>query len=589
MACIVRVTAVRGWTATTGQDPDRVEVDCRIEITAGNSGCSELEVLIQFRDSASNDFISSTAVLVELENNAGTATFVAGEHWPINVGPECGRELFVTATCVDPKAKCEPATRILIEQLPCPEMRCPTVTASIDMVGACTGEGRRPVTLSAQVSNVGSTDVVVLQFDYGDDPAGPNWSESRSRIGPGTVTFTPHAYAPPTPHTATLRVIYPEPCLGSTVNVGPLDACVVPCPSLEASIARIEDCDANGNRLVVLQAAVSGEQDTSETLVQFNYGDGTFSQTLEIAEGGTAETEPHPYRPPGPYTATLQIVGRLDCLTVNVTVGPLVRCDVWAEREEPDPVIEVVPTCPELTGISVTGCAPGEVRLEARGRDLDTAESFDWNFGNGQSERAGSIVTHEYEERGSFQATVTMKRSSRCDPPVQTRRADVPACRSEFELLPPLLQWCLPTILLILTMMILGAILFPVGFCVMIGTSYTGVGFWVGLVLFVIGAILLTIGAGLLVLWLQNCGTTPDHCWLLELLWEGLLVFSLVSSAVAVVVTILLQWCGLPVAFDAAYFAVLMFITLWFTRAVGCLLYPQWFIWLTSRLGITLP
>jgi len=269
------------------------------------------------------------------------------------------------------------------------------------------------------------------------------------------------------------------------------------------------------------------------------------------------------------------------CIPVgSVTLRPTI-----ATRTDPDPVTEVKP-CPELGGIDVKGCAPGEVALTATGFSLERAVSWEWDFGDGQTLVGGRTVTHPYGERREFTAKVAMKRPAECNPATETMTATVPRC-SDPDDGPPSIAFvlCGLWLLFILFCMIVGAILFPVGFCVMVDASFTGWGFVIGLIIFLIGAALLIAAAFMLMEWLRICGVIPEVCELVQLLWEVLGVLTLISGVAAVVVTALLQWCGLPVFFDAAYFAFFTALVLWFSRAIGCDLVPRWFRRILRWLG----
>ena len=85
--------------------------------------------------------------------------------------------------------------------------------------------------------------------------------------------------------------------------------------------------------------------------------------------------------------------------------------------------------CPDLTGLSAScmpRCPPSTtVTLTATGSDLECAEAFDWEFGDGTtSETVAPTTTHIYESFGVFDASVTIVRPRECGrprPPARTR------------------------------------------------------------------------------------------------------------------------------------------------------------------------
>jgi len=86
--------------------------------------------------------------------------------------------------------------------------------------------------------------------------------------------------------------------------------------------------------------------------------------------------------------------------------------------------------CPELEGLAapcMVRCPPEAASttatLTATGTDLDCAETFSWDFGDGAtSETNEPTATHTYPRRDRFEASVTMVRPRQCGRP-RTQRA----------------------------------------------------------------------------------------------------------------------------------------------------------------------
>jgi PKD domain-containing protein len=90
--------------------------------------------------------------------------------------------------------------------------------------------------------------------------------------------------------------------------------------------------------------------------------------------------------------------------------------------------------CPELSGLTATclpRCPPSTTTtLTATGTDIDCAEAFDWEFGDGATaETTVPTTTHTYASLGSFDAAVTIVRPRECGRPrTQRRTARVAPC-----------------------------------------------------------------------------------------------------------------------------------------------------------------
>jgi hypothetical protein len=83
--------------------------------------------------------------------------------------------------------------------------------------------------------------------------------------------------------------------------------------------------------------------------------------------------------------------------------------------------------CPDLTGLAgscLPRCPPSTTStLTATGTDIECAEAFDWEFGDGTTaETTVPTTTHTYPALGRFTAAVTIVRPRECGPPRTQRR-----------------------------------------------------------------------------------------------------------------------------------------------------------------------
>lgn len=151
------------------------------------------------------------------------------------------------------------------------------------------------------------------------------------------------------------------------------------------SIAVTVGC-AGPNQSVTFTADVVNPQYVAEW--NWDFGDGTTSEP----DAGSVVT--HTYATPPTAPVSLTIVREAGC-------APLTQTEF----------VEVTPCyCPTLTGIEiVSGCAPGTIRFRALGENLDAAEEFLWNFGDGATETSpGPEASHDYPEAPADPASVTV-------------------------------------------------------------------------------------------------------------------------------------------------------------------------------------
>src|SRR5207244_12795572 len=91
--------------------------------------------------------------------------------------------------------------------------------------------------------------------------------------------------------------------------------------------------------------------------------------------------------------------------------------------------------CPDLTGLTAScmpRCPPSTTAtLTATGTDIECAEAFDWDFGDGTAvvETTVATATHTYPSLNRFHAAVTIVRPRSCGRPrIQRRTVTVGPC-----------------------------------------------------------------------------------------------------------------------------------------------------------------
>lgn len=165
---------------------------------------------------------------------------------------------------------------------------------------------------------------------------------------------------------------------------------VVSVTTSAAPVARftISPTDPRVGTSVVFNAAGSTAS-AGRRIVGYNWdlGDGTFVEGVAVS---------HKYLAPGTYTAVLTVTddaGRKGVASLTVTVDDL---------DAPVAAFTVSPTDPITTTVVVFNAAASTV---ATGR---TIVSYQWNFGDNKPEQSGVVVSHQFNNPGTYTVVLTV-------------------------------------------------------------------------------------------------------------------------------------------------------------------------------------
>jgi hypothetical protein len=408
MACSMSITGVTGIPATPGGSTTST-----IHVTGTLTGVCTPIVLAT----------GSFNVVVEVDCGAGpasTATRSSGGNWAVDIATacRCGANIVVRAYCATDPSCIDTFTG----PLQCDAGDCPVGTVTV-AAGACGSDGKRAVTLTANLTAVppGS---VVGQWNYGDGTLGAAFVIP----GPGSYTEGPHPYTPPGPFTAQLVFVLPAGCPPLTATVSGLQPCAgPPCPQIVSATASAAGvCNADGTRTVSLNATLSGGP--AQTY-HWEFGTpGGASATIDATLPGATPAVSHDYPAPGAgtssYTATFTVTGPdpscVDTVAVAVDVagcgGP----------------------CPTVGNViaAVGACTPAGTRPVALDATVTGggATEYRWDFGDGTSQVIDATVvgdpatSHDYAAPGSYTATITLRGPVGCPDGTASATFDVPAC-----------------------------------------------------------------------------------------------------------------------------------------------------------------
>ena len=251
---------------------------------------------------------------------------------------------------------------------------------------------------------------------------------------------------------------------------------------------------------------------------------------------------------------------------------------------------ESIKQCPKLSGISVSGCWPGNVTLQAEGTNLEYAENFDWDFGDGQSISNGPVVNHNYSDDCPDEVclvTLTMQNSNDCDSSKQTTSVSVLKC-------PPPFTDCWTWFWINVGLFISTAIFIFITLCMIeanalvavaaIASGGTLAAVWAALSVTNIVMILISIALILItlisfILWIIYCAFNLAKdivCQMLTLLHEILLWLAGASALIAIALTFSgMVGCAIGAYIDVGWFAFLNIITWKVGQHLGC--FPHFF------------
>lgn len=410
-----------------------------------------------------------------------------------------------------------------------------------------------------------------------------------------------------------LRVFSPAPCEGPT-GVIEVPACPgaesddpALCPQVTlGSFSVAEHCTPSQQRMVTASAVVTPEpgHPASAQLVVKDVD--TVVLILDSADGMSDETVLNGTGPvsPGVYTVGVDVTDPQAC---NYS-GQQMRVALCGSGADPDkPGGEVDQNCPEITldAVQVSdSCADGQRTVTASAsvigqsdfpataalvvKDGDaviaTLDSVDG--ATGPADLAGSADLSP----GDYSVAVDVAAPSGCNG--QSEQITVAPCPGEdtgggdgFQI-----PWCLIALIVALVILILGAVVFGIAFCV-IGFLTNPYAIAVGIAAIVIGLILLVLGNILFLIWLFTCGSCRLNCGHLN--WLQILFSTLAAgSAVLAFIGWLLAQAGLSAlcfvgwGIDTINFALLALLVTYWRKVAGCDPWPPgWPRWLR----ITLP
>ena len=296
----------------------------------------------------------------------------------------------------------------------------------------CQG-GDRLVTFSVVLAPAVAGDAVTL--DFGDGSADEEVALLVAPFGDTTIGqgSTSHSFAAPAAGAITRTVVATvgagSPCAGTTATVQVVvEACPPPPADCPASVD-IRVLDPNG-------------EDVTGEAQEGCLSPGRYELVAEVEPAGTATA----FR--WSVDGAPAVVGQRDVVavagarlaielatafrSVSVIVEGGQDCDPRSDGVDLDPCVP--PCCPDVTALTATCMDPcGDsttVTLTATGTDVECAEVFAWQFGDGQQEETSApTVTHTYPQQGRFDATVTVVRPAACgNPRTQQRAAIVTRC-----------------------------------------------------------------------------------------------------------------------------------------------------------------
>lgn len=285
-----------------------------LKVTGSASGCSSVSVTILCTGQHPSQHNAVPVVAGQWE------TIFTEQELKLAGCRECGSSSYplqVRARCDDGVAACDdfktwPA-------IPCVSggACCPTVSIQVTE-GDCDAQGRRNVTFLVTTAAATAPDcppTVFAQIDFGDGMLGAGFG-----VPPNTVWQETHSYMSGS-YTAKLHIIVPAGCPDIPVKVGPLVECPPGCPDPDDITVAVDDCDAEGRRIVSVNVLLPG---SGSTTVSLDWQDGTPPDSNLPIQGGVLWTGWHHYLPPGPYKVTVSVAG---CPPITKPVGPLPPCN----------------------------------------------------------------------------------------------------------------------------------------------------------------------------------------------------------------------------------------------------------------------
>ncbi|OGU29774.1 MAG: hypothetical protein A2057_08055 [Ignavibacteria bacterium GWA2_35_9] len=420
-------------------------------------------------------------------------------------------------------------------QVPIPfcEDNCPRILLELVSVSDCNPvTNKRTATFRITLTNVNNppSSPCVYEFDFGDGES-PNILFDNTTVSPFNIT---HEYDNAGNYSAILNCTVPVGCPDSNSVLVPVSVCNN-CPS----DVDFEIIDNNGNRFSVI--------DDNDGILEAVSNNPFHLQINCLPQGK------YIIRVTSPNGAGLSFTWREDenppvqtnSRDFNFTIANGTKSlNVVIQKDGCPPLSETViiracedDCCPKLTGLTAScmpHCPPSTtVTLTAMGDHLDCAETFSWDFGDGNTAETNQPSTiHTYSQFGLFDAEVAMVRPEYCGSPrVQRSSTPVGPC-------PPS---CLCAFLSIITAFLLLAFLslMPMIACADPATKQALI------ITLIVVAILLSI---FWLWWILDPCCKPTSCEMLRILFWVLSWALIVVGALAI-----LQFCVSALPFGLFY------------------------------------
>lgn len=532
-----------------------------------NITIQEVAGIVDSNDALVSILVSGTVddcknIIVSIECGSGSSisreATIEDESWHVGFNEEeikkyrchCKEKIKVTAICEE-KPNCND---IYDELLQCrqPSHECPAVNWTNMSFNGCN------VDIEATLNSSGSYSA--------------NLTDSSGNVLDGVTGSGEQTLSHNGDHqgSETFNVIITDPgnCQGLSLPI----TINCECPNVQFDY-ELGECDENTCNLVV-SATVESSSPYSASL---RNADGA---SLDSFSGSDAHVLTHEGSYPTGTSQSFEI--HIDspsgCGTSSVTI------DIPSETPE---------KCPKLSGINVDGCWPGSVQFEVEGTDLDTVESYHWDFGDGDTSSQGPTLSHVYSdncpdggEDCSFPVTVTITSPDGCEPTEQNASASVRKCITEVPP-PPTLCWIWfwvniglfvgTAILIFLTGCLLEAT--AISAIAAIGSGGTLSAVWAALSALNVGMliasiVLIFVTLASFILWIIICalGQMRDIiCYVLTLLMSILSTLNAFSFVLAIILSLSgVVGCAIGAWIDVAWFSILMSITWFVGLFLGC-------------------
>jgi hypothetical protein len=357
-----------------------------------------------------------------------TVTFTLDD--TTSIKGRCGsvKQLGLLTVC-DDDDKCRDAI-VWDKPIDCVQAECPQITITPDVHDDCVNQTRSVgLSLAANPFSAGlSADV-----DFGD---GTSETVDFSVV-PGTnIGIAPavHNYSAPATGTVTFHVTVTIAGRPDCVTTAEVD--VGACPAAPPGPGQGQPCPVDQIRLRVTNS------NNTDVTAQIEDGaclpPGRYRVRAQIVPAGA--TTAFAWRVDGIAAAVGQrgvvaIAGAQ--LTIDLTTAfrsvSVIAAGCASDGVDLRPCEKVC--CPDLTGLTAScmpRCPPSTTAtLTATGTDIECAEAFDWDFGDGTAivETTVATATHTYPSLNRFHAAVTIVRPRECGRPrIQRRTVTVGPC-----------------------------------------------------------------------------------------------------------------------------------------------------------------